>query len=370
MLIEQPTPSYRDAQGRLRSRSLRLLIVLATFLATILGFGWGFGVMRDPTTPRWLVTSIALLIGVLGIWLLFWLANTAVALLPSERWQQRLRAWVFVGPALALLLIYLVYPTLQTIYLSFMDARGDSFVGLDNYAFAVTDKTMRSAFVNNIYWLVGVTVFSVVLGLVIAVMLDRVRYEAFAKSLIFLPMVISFVGASVIWKFIYAYQPPGRPQIGLLNAVVTGLGGQPVGWLIDRQFNTFALIAIMIWLQTGFCMIILSAALKAIPGEIMDAARIDGAGELEVFFYIIIPALKTTIITVGTTVLIAVLKVFDIVYVMTNGQHNTEVIANRMYAEMFRFRNFGHGSALAVILLIAVLPVMIANVRAFRRQGQ
>lgn len=356
-------------QGQSRVRLLRLLLVFLCFPLTLLVFGWSFNLMRDPASPRWLVIAVALVVGVAGTWLMYWLANVAVSLLPGQRLQEQLRALIFIGPALGLLFVYLVYPTLQTIYLSFRSARSETFVGLDNYRFVVSDPSMQAAFVNNIYWLVLVTVLSVTFGLIIAVLVDRVRYESAAKSLIFLPMVISFVGASVIWKFIYAYQPPGRPQIGLLNAVVTDFGGKPVGWLIERQFNTYALIAIMVWLQTGFCMVILSAALKAIPGEIMDAARIDGAGELQIFFYIIVPALKTTIITVGTTVLIAVLKVFDIVYVMTNGQHNTEVIANRMYAEMFRFRDFGRGSALAVVLLIAVIPVMVANVRAFRRQG-
>jgi alpha-glucoside transport system permease protein len=180
--------------------------------------------------------------------------------------------------------------------------------------------------------------------------------------------VISFVGASVIWRFVYAYSPPARPQIGLLNAIVVALGGEPIGWLIERPMNNFALIAIMIWMQTGFAMVILSAALKAVPDETIEAARIDGASEIQMFFKIIIPQIQTTIITVGTAILIGVLRVFDIVYVMTSGQFDTEVIANRMYAEMFRFRNFGHGSALAAILLLAVIPIMVINIRNLRRQ--
>jgi alpha-glucoside transport system permease protein len=183
-----------------------------------------------------------------------------------------------------------------------------------------------------------------------------------------LPLVISAVGASAIWRFMYAYAPPGAPQVGLLNAMVVWLGGEPVPWLINRSVNNFALIAIMIWMQTGFCMVIFSAALKGVPAEIVEAARIDGANEVQIFFRILIPSIQGTIITVATTVLVAVLKVFDIVFVMTSGQFGTEVIANRMYSEMFRFRNFGHGSALAVILLIAVLPIMIINVRNLRQQ--
>ena len=199
-------------------------------------------------------------------------------------------------------------------------------------------------------------------------MVDRVRYEAVAKSLIFLPLAISFVGASVIWRFVYAFSPPGRPQVGLLNAIKVGLGGEPIGWFIEKSINNYALIVIMIWLQTGFAMVILSAAIKGVPPETIEAARIDGAGGWQVFFRVIIPQIRGTIITVATTILIAVLKVFDVVFVMTSGQFDTEVIANRMYQEMFRFRNFGHGSALAVILLVAVIPVMVINIRNLRRE--
>jgi alpha-glucoside transport system permease protein len=276
--------------------------------------------------------------------------------------------YVFVGPALFLLGAYLVFPAVRTIWISFMDARSRNFVGLENYIYAFTEPDIQIAFRNNLLWLVFVTGFSVTLGLIIAVLVDRIRYESVAKSFIFLPLVISAVGASAIWRFMYAYAPPGAPQVGLLNAMVVWLGGEPVPWLINRSVNNFALIAIMIWMQTGFCMVIFSAALKGVPAEIVEAARIDGANEVQIFFRILIPSIQGTIITVATTVLVAVLKVFDIVFVMTSGQFGTEVIANRMYSEMFRFRNFGHGSALAVILLIAVLPIMIINVRNLRQQ--
>ncbi|HEY1012994.1 MAG TPA: sugar ABC transporter permease [Herpetosiphonaceae bacterium] len=365
MLFDQPT---RQRPTGIASTPVRVLTALVSLVITLFAFGWSFQLMRDPTVPRWLTIVVALVMGVGGIWMLFWAGNQAVNVLSSSRSQERWRSWVFVGPAIAVLAVYLVYPMFYTIWLSFFDKAG-AFAGIDNYVFAFTDKEMRGAFVTNIYWLLLVTTFSVSLGLIIAVLLDRVRYESAAKSLIFLPMVISFVGASVIWKFIYAFQPKGRPQTGILNAITVALGNDPVGWLQLRQFNTFALIAIMIWLQTGFCMVILSAALKGIPGEVLDAARIDGADEIQIFFQIIIPALKTTIITVSTTVLIAVLKVFDIVFVMTGGQQGTEVIANRMFKEMFTNRNPGRASAIAVILLIAVIPVMVANVRAFRNQG-
>jgi alpha-glucoside transport system permease protein len=241
--------------------------------------------------------------------------------------------------------------------------------GLRNYRFAFSSPEMQIAFRNNILWLLIGTSGSVVIGLVFAALVDRIKREALAKTFIFLPLAISFVGASVIWKFVYAWQPAGRSQIGLLNALVTRLGFDPVPWIIQAPFNTYALIVIMIWLQTGFAMVILSAALKGIPGEVLEASRIDGANEFQIFFRIIIPMIRGSIITVSTTIFIAILKVFDIVYVMTSGKFETEVIANRMFVEMFTFRNFGRASALAVILLLVVIPIMVINIRNLRKQG-
>lgn len=362
------TPDKNRWASGLLDNPLRLLVTLLAAAAVVLALSWGIEYMRNKEAPKLLVMLVALGIGVLGAWLLFWIGNDVLSLLPSERLAERLRPFIFVGPALLLLAAYLVYPALNTIYISFFDARSDNFVGLDNYTFAFTEPDVLIAFRNNLLWLVLVTLFSVAIGLVMAVLVDRVKYEALAKSFIFMPLAISFVGASAIWRFVYAYVPPNRAQIGLLNALVVAFGGEPVGWLIERSFNNFALIAIMIWMETGFCLVVLSAALKSVPGEILEAARIDGAGEFQVFFRIIIPYIQGTIITVATAVLIGVLKVFDVVFVMTSGQFDTEVLANRMYIEMFRFRNFGHGSALAVILLAAVIPVMIINVRNLYRQ--
>jgi alpha-glucoside transport system permease protein len=273
---------------------------------------------------------------------------------------------VFVGPALAILALYLVYPAIATFIRSFQDARSVDFVGLENYAFVLTDSDMRMVLRNNVLWLIFVTSFVVGLGLIIAVMVDRIRWEAGVKSLIFLPMAISAVGASVIWRFMYAFRPASRPQIGLLNAIVKALGGDPQGWLILQPWNNFFLIVIMIWILTGFAMVVISAAVKGVPNDLLEAARIDGANEVQIFFRVIIPYIQGTLITITTTVVIMVLKVFDIVYVMTNGQFNTEVIANRMFQEMFRFRQFGRASALAVVLFVAVIPVMIYNVRQLR----
>ncbi|MBE9202747.1 sugar ABC transporter permease [Synechocystis salina LEGE 06099] len=275
---------------------------------------------------------------------------------------------MYVAPALLFLSAYLVLPTLETIYLSFFDGRSKNFVGLENYVFAFTDHTMLVAFRNNLLWLVLVTGISVSLGLIIAVLADKVRYEAIAKSIIFLPMAISFVGASVIWKFVYAYRPAGAEQIGLLNAIVTSLGFAPVGWLVERSVNNFALIAIMIWLYTGFCMVILSAAVKGIPADVIEAARIDGANSWQIFWRITIPMIRSTLLVVSTTMVILVLKVFDIVFVMTGGNQGTEVIASLMIKEMFNYRNFGRGSTIAVILLLLIVPVMITNIRRFKAQ--
>jgi len=316
-----------------------------------------------------LATLAAILLGVAGIAGLFLGLDSLVGLLP-QRLQPRVRPWAYIGPALLILGFYLVYPTLNTLYLSFLDAKSERFVGLQNYLWTLTSPEMHVAFRNNLLWIVLMTTFSVGLGLIIAVLVDRVRYEPIAKSVIFLPVAISFVGASVIWRFVYAYKPANVPQIGLLNAAIVALGGRPIGWLVDTAVNNFALIAVGVWLQTGFCMVILSAALKAIPREILEAARVDGASEWRIFWQITVPMISSTIAVVATTVVINALKAFDIVFVMTNGTRGTEVIANRMYKEMFSFLNFGRASAIAVILLLAIVPVMAANIRRFQAQEE
>ena len=307
-------------------------------------------------------------LGIGGIVLLFYGGNAIAHRLPG-RWEARLLPWIYVGPALLALSVYLVGPTFNTVGLSVMDGRSRSFVGLANYVYAFTSKDMLIAFRNNALWLVLVTGLSVALGLILAVLLDKVKYEAGLKSLIFLPMAISFVGASVIWRFVYAYNPANVDQIGILNAIVVGLGFEPIGWLVDKSINNFALIAIMIWLETGFCMVLLSSAVKGIPAEIVEAARIDGANEFQIFWRVTIPLIRSTILVVATTVVILVLKVFDIVFVMTAGNQETEVVASRMIKEMFNFRHYGRGSAIAVILLLAVIPVMISNIRRFRQNA-
>ena len=316
---------------------------------------------------RILNALLAIVIGSGGVIAVFYGLNLLVERLPKQG-KQVLLPWVYLGPAVLLLSAYLVLPTIRTLYISFFDNRSENFVGLKNYIFAFTNSNMLIAFRNNLLWLVLVTGISVSLGLVIAVLVDRVKYEAVAKSLIFLPMAISFVGASVIWRFVYAFKPAESEQIGLLNAIVTAFGGEPVGWLVDRSINNLALIAIMIWLYTGFCMVLLSSAVKGIPKDVIEAARMDGASELQIFWRVIIPMIMPTITVVTTTVIVLVLKVFDIVFVMTGGNLNTDVIASRMIKEMFNYRNFGRGSAIATILLLVVIPVMVVNIRRFRQQ--
>ncbi|OGF55080.1 MAG: ABC transporter [Candidatus Fraserbacteria bacterium RBG_16_55_9] len=274
--------------------------------------------------------------------------------------------WLYLAPALLVLGSYLVYPTLVTLYLSFFDARSAQYIGLQNYARIFTQEETLIALRNNLLWIIVVPALTVSLGLLMAVVFDRVRHEALAKSAIFLPMAISFVGAGVIWKFVYAYTPPIYPQIGILNAIRTALGFDPIGWLIRSPWvNNLALMAVFIWIWAGYCMIILSAAYKGIHRDLLDAARTDGANEWEIFWHVALPMLRPTILVVATTMTVFTLKVFDIIYVLTNGNFGTEVLADRMYKEMFHFHNFGAASAIAVIILLAMLPVIVINVRRF-----
>ena len=367
--MEQTVQQQKGGNGWLDVLTTGPLRIVISFVVPVVAFilmRWSFIFMRDVEANKVLIAIVALIVGVLGVWALYLLTDNMVSFLPDTI-RETVRPFVFVGPALVILGVYLVYPLILTIYLSFLGPRSENFVGLANYVFTFTSADMLIALRNNVLWLVFVTSFVVALGLIIAVMADRIgRWEPVAKSTIFLPMAISAVGASVIWRFIYSFRPAPRPQIGLLNSIVTALGGDPQGWLIIRPWNNFFLIIIMIWILTGFAMVVISGAVKGVPGELLEAARIDGANEIQVFFGVIIPYIRATLITITTTVLIMVLKVFDIVYVMTSGQNDTEVIANRMFREMFNFRNFGRGSVIAVVLLLAVIPVMIYNVRGFR----
>lgn len=317
-----------------------------------------------------LVTALIVVIGVpAGTVAYVWLIERILALMPYKS-QSRLRPWLWLGPALALLTFYLIYPSINTLRISFYGPQSEEYIGLENYIFTFTDEAMLSALKNNALWLIFFPLFTVTLGLIIAVLFDRVSYESAAKALVFLPMAISFVAAGVIWKLMYDFRPPMEAQTGTLNAVMVAAGQEPVPWLVNRTTNNPALIWVGVWMWTGFCMVILSAGLKGIPTEILEAARVDGANEWQVLMRIIIPMLGSTIAVVATTMVIWALKIFDIVYVMTNGNFGTEVIANRMYKEMFNFRHFGRASAVAIVLLAATLPVMYINIRRFRRQEE
>lgn len=277
--------------------------------------------------------------------------------------RSSIRPWLFLFPALLFLAVYLIYPVIETFRLSFFDAQGLNFRGFNNYLWAIGDENFRQAILNNILWLVIVPFFSTAFGLIIAVLADRLWWGQIAKSLIFTPMAISFVGASVIWKFVYDYRPEGTDQIGLLNAVVTWFGLPPQAWISVPFWNSLLLMVVLIWIQTGFAMVILSAALRGIPEETLEAARIDGASDFRMFFDIMIPQIWGTIVVVWTTITIVVLKVFDIIYAMTNGQWDTDVLANLMWKWMFVSFDYGRGSAIAVIIMLAVLPIMIWNIR-------
>jgi len=293
--------------------------------------------------------------------------DLGVRLLPA-RTQPRIRPWLWILPSMLAVTVFLIYPTIATIWLSFLDKAGQTFVGLANYGEVLGDGGVLVSIRNNIFWLVGYTALVLVFGLILAVLADRVPYESAVKSLIFMPMAISFVAASVIWGFMFAYQPPGAPQTGTLNALLNLFHGSPIAWLIDHRTNNAALILVAVWVWTGFAMVITSAALKGIPPELLEAARVDGATELQVFFRVTVPLLAPTLTVIGTTLVIFALKAFDLVYVMTGGFYDTDVMARRMYGEMFNNQNFGTSAAIAMLLLLAVVPVLIFNLRRFQFQ--
>jgi len=321
----------------------------------------------DQFTAKLLLVAIALLVGVGGIWLLFTGASAVVERFPP-RIRDRLLPLVFIAPAVLLLTVYLVYPAIVTVIRSFQNDAG-AFT-MANWASLATPpflEIMR----NNVLWLLIGTSGSVALGLLTAALFDRIRRESLAKIFVFLPLAISLVGATVIWKFVFAWAPPSQPQYGLLNAVWTGLpfGFQPVPWITQFPINLPSEMVILIWLQTGFAMVVFSAAIKGVSTEILEAARLDGATERQLFFRVVVPMIRGTIVTVTTTVAIVTLKIFDIVMSVSGGRNHDDVVAVRMFAEMFQFFNDGRAAALATVLFIAVLPVMILNLRNFRHQA-
>ncbi len=282
--------------------------------------------------------------------------------------RDRAVAGLFLLPTALMLLVGLVYPGLRTIYQSFFNAAGDAFIGFGNYQTIFTTSDQIIVLRNTVLWVVVTPFVATGIGLLYAILIDKARIEAMAKALIFLPMAISFVGASIIWKFVYEFRPDiqGIKQIGLLNQVMVWLGGSPHQWLINSPWNTLFLIAVIIWIQAGFAMTVLSAAIKAIPEDIVEAARLDGVKAIGMFRYVTVPSIRPALIVVLTTIGIATLKVFDIVRTMTGGQFKTSVIANEFYSQSFRSDNQGLGSALAVMLFLLVIPIVVYNIRQLR----
>lgn len=334
----------------------------------LLWFGaWGFGFLKEAAASKAVIVLVAIVWGVGGSLLLFTIANRWVEMLPDAA-TRTIQPYIFVGPALFFLFWYLVGPTYRTFILSLKDKAGQNWVGFDNYVYALTSSDMLVVFRNNLMWMILGTFMCVAIGLVVAVLADRSKYENIYKAIIFMPMAISFVGAGVIWKFVYTYKGTGAgvQEIGLLNAVVLALGGQSQQWLTVPFWNNLLLIIIMVWLQTGYAMVIISSAIKGISAEILEAARVDGANEFQIFFSIIIPSIRGTLITVMTTIVIFSLKLFDVVRVMTGGNYGTNVIANEFYIKRFTESNSGVASAIAIVLLVAVVPVMIYNLKQFQ----
>ena len=314
------------------------------------------------------------IVGVLFFIIYFGLSNFILDLVckfksNSVALENSVRAIIFIAPAFLVLFMFILYPVFETVRLSFFDKFGREFVGWNNYLWALNDPNFRRSILNNLGWLLIVPTLSTFFGLVIANLTDKIWWGTIAKSIIFMPMAISFVGAGVIWKFIYDYRGTGDQQIGLLNAIVVSLGMEPQAWLTISIWNNLFLMAIMIWIQTGLALVIFSAALRGIPNETLEAARIDGASEFRIFWSIIIPFLERTILVIWTIITILVLKVFDIIYAMTNGEWQTEVLANLMYDWMFRGGgDSGRGSVLAFCIMIGVIPILVWNLYRYRQE--
>jgi alpha-glucoside transport system permease protein len=344
---------------------ISLIVPLIFFIVMRAGFIW----LREGEAHQILIAVVAIVWGVGGTALLFVISNAIVEQL-NPKWRSALQPFVFVGPALVILGWYLFMPVVRSLRASFFGANGAEFVGLENYVYVFTDRVMLQAFRNNLLWLILGTGFTVIFGLLIAVLADRTHpaFEVIVKSIIFMPMAISFIGASVIWRLVYAYKPASQQQIGLLNAIITAFGGEPVGWIAEEPINTLLFIVILIWMQAGFAMVILSAALKGVPTELLEAGRIDGASEVQIFFNIMIPYIQGTIITVATSILLNTLKVFDIVWAMTGGQYGSHVIGTVFFRQMFTYGHDGRASAIAIVLLILVIPMMWYNLKQFQEQ--
>ena len=314
---------------------------------------------------------LAIVGGVAGALVLFWVLNFVAERLPAK-WEERLKPYFYILPALAAIGLFLIYPAIQTIVYSFANPTSTKWVGLKNYTDLLSQSDFQITLVNTLLWIIIVPTLVVALGLAVAVLADRLnpRGERVSKTIIFLPMAISGVAAAAIWRFVYEVRPKGETQIGLQNAIVTKLGFDPVAWLQQdsAKLNTLLLMVILVWGQTGFSMVLLSAAIKGVPEDTLEAARIDGASERQVFFRVVVPQIWGSVVTVFITVLIGVMKIFDVVYVMTGGNFNTNVVAVRFINELITNGDAGKAAAIVVMLMIAVIPVMIYQVRNFRAE--
>ncbi|MEJ1990767.1 MAG: sugar ABC transporter permease [Maritimibacter sp.] len=389
-------PARRTEEEELRKR--RLVVPLYSFLLVLAIVALGVFILPILVARSWseILASFgdgflrigALAASVGGVYVLIVAALAAVAtrlLLSGDlsgigqniNRANMIRPWLFLAPALFALGLYLAYPVVETLRLSLTTrvpipggggAFSYKFVGLANYQQMLNEPKFWEALRNNFLWLLVVPAASTVLGLIVAQLTDRLKWGNIAKSIIFMPMAISFVGASVIWKLVYDTRPIEQDQIGILNAIIVGLGGDPLTFLTIPFWNNFFLMIVLIWIQTGFAMVILSAALRGIPEETIEAAIVDGAGPFQVFFKIKVPQISGTIVVVWTTITLVVLKIFDIVFAMTNGQWQTQVLANYMYEKLFRASNWGVGSASAMMIMLLVLPILIWNVRNARKE--
>ncbi len=369
----EPDPAESRERGTVASKLLIGLvgmIATAYFMYTVfVSFSLFPGIYLDSNI---VIGAVAILVGVGGAAAFFYFLNMLVEGLPQGL-SLKVIPYAYLLPGYAFIALMLLYPAIQTIQFSFADADSESYVGLENYQTIFADDGFRGAMVNNLLWLLIVPAATVAIGIIVAVLADKLskRGESVAKSVIFLPMAISFVGASAIWGLVYAFDT-GETQTGLLNAIWTALGGEPQTWLQNDtlKLNSILLMVILIWLQAGFAMILMSSAIKGVPEDTIEAARIDGASEWQIFWRVVIPQIKGTMITVFITVLILVLKIFDIVYVITNGRDNTEVVANLFFKELFARGNTGVASAIVVVLLVAITPVLVYQVRHFRAEEE
>jgi alpha-glucoside transport system permease protein len=320
-------------------------------------------------TPDQIITAVAAVVGVPLVLLGYIILGEQVIERLPDSIQGWIRPYFWALPAVGFATVFMIYPLIRTVIISFRNSADTEWVGWANYQYFFTFPDTLNSLRNSLLWLVFYTFFAVFFGLVIAILVDRVRYETVAKIAIFLPVPISAVAASIIWKFMFDYQPPGTPQTGTLNALLAVAHHEPVAWLVNSTTNNAALIFVGIWTATGFCMVIISASLKAISSEVLEAARMDGANEFQIVRLVVTPLLWPTITVVGTTMLINALKTFDIVYVMTNGAYNTDVIATQMFNQLAH-NHLSRAAAVGVVLFVAIVPLLVVNIRRFQQQEE